>query len=388
MTAEIFRSRLFLLSSVVAAFAFTPAAAAPVALATELVFDGAASGDGVSAPRLGSDGSGNYVVFQLNDIGPFGVGPGAVVFQRLTSAGASSGAPQVISRNVSNETAPDGSGQYVVYVSDDDFDGQGDAVRLIDLSTSSDFLVADGLSGAGPISDVRISGERIAWNQGDIIFFTQVTTIGTGVPPTVVRGPVPASSATEIDSRFIVWTEQVAGFDMETRAQEIGGASFFVTSDDLSDGFNEITPATFGDLIAFGLVDNATGLADIVLRDIAAATMTTFLLGLEGLSALSLSQDFLAFNALDAGGVSQAFILSLLDGGVLQLTNGQNGGGVSDVFGDFVAYTSGDQLFVAELGEGVAEIPVPPAFALFGLGLAGLAASRRRRAASGLEKGI
>ncbi|MEZ5895390.1 MAG: hypothetical protein R3C51_03235 [Parvularculaceae bacterium] len=390
--------------------------AGPITLEPAQIFDGSffefetgiasvdveAAGADVAAVRLGSDRSGDYVVFEIKsdvtftlDQGPLGTPIVLSTDERSAIAIAPftedqdgtllpSGNDFVTNLATTDAGAPDASGDFIVYAANSNIPlgepgGDADEVWLRNLRTGEEILVREAT--AGEVSDVRIAGEWIVWNEGDVTLALNVSSIGTGTPPTTVRGPVPATSDPEIDSRFIVWEERLDefGFDSETRAQEIGGSSFFVTEGDLDDGFDEVDPATWGNLIAFGLIDQSTGLGDIVLADILAGTTETFDLSLEGLSNLALTGEFLTFNALDGGGIFQAFLLRIADGVLVQLTDGPEGSGVADVFDDLVAYTSGRQLFVARIGDGVAEVPLPPAIAIFGLGLAGLAGLRRRR---------
>ena len=365
----------------VAAVALQPAHAVPVTLNSNLVYDGVALSDDISAPHLGSTGFGvtDYVVFQVNKIGPFGTGPGSIFLQRLDNAGGAVGIPVVISNGTTNDTDPDASGDFVVHTIDRDSDGVGDGVRLYDVSTNNEFFITNS---AFSVSDARVSqgGDQIIWNDNNqtTIFAQRISSVGTGTPPTTVRGPIPVSTDPEVGSRYIVWSEQHSGGEKETRAQEIFGSSFFVTPGDTSDGFDEILPATSRNSIAFGLEDRSTGLADIILRDVLADTTTSFSLGLEGLSSLSLAEDFIAFNALDGGGVMQAFVLSLLDGGLLQLTSSPEGSSDINILGNMVTYTSGERLYVASLADEVAVVPLPPAVLLFGAGIACLAGLARR----------
>ncbi|PQA87198.1 hypothetical protein CW354_14255 [Marinicaulis flavus] len=398
-----------------------PAMAGPIILEATPVFDGSffefeahiadvdveADGADIAAVRLGRDGGGDYVVFEVVSDVAFALGQGplggahielltdersAIAMGRFSEDQDGSLLPEgnLFVTNLANADAgsPDAAGDFIVYAANSAIPpgepgGDADEVWLRNLRTGEHVLLRE--AAAGDVSDVRIADDWIVWNEGDVTLALNVASIGTGTPPTTVRGPVPVTDDAEIDSRFIVWTEQLSefGFDAETRAQEIGGSSFFVTPDGLDDGFDEIDPATWGDLIAFGLVDRATGLGDIVLADILADTTEIFDLDLGGLSSLALTGEFLTFNALDGGGISQAFLLRIADGALLQLTDGPEGGGVADVFGDLVAYISGRQLFVAKIGEDVAEVPLPPAFAAFGLGFAGFAGLRRRRQRNG-----
>lgn len=300
------------------AVATPPALAGPITLASELVFDGTASDTDVAQARLGETGSANpYVVYQIRPNGPFGAGPGIIQLQHLNNLGAPLG-PAVTLNNQGNASSPDASGDYAVYAND--LGGGTSAVVLYDISTGSDFIVHTTNS---PIGDVRIAGQSIVWRQIDpangVIMYDGDFISGGVAPPTTVRGPVPASTVPEVDSRFIVWQEDVSGAlpgadSAKVRVQEIGGSSFFVIPDALDDAVDEVDPATWGSLIAFGLVETATGLGDIIVRDVMADTTMTFALGLEDLDTLALTGNYLTFNALDGGGVSQAYILRLSDG--------------------------------------------------------------------------
>lgn len=348
------------------------AGAVPVLLDTELVFDGIISEDFVMDPRLAEDGSGAYVVFQIQPDTEFGPGQGSVSQQRIDFSGAPEGPMRILGDQTRPaDGGPDASGDFVVYRVD-----AGDALRLQDVSTGFDGLVSEATFGS--IDSARIAEDVIVWEQNGVILFQRVSLLGTATPPVVIRGPVPESGSPDVDTRFIVWEEQVAGLDSEVRAQELGGSSFFVTPDDLDDGFDEIDPATWRSLIAFGRVDSATGLADIVLRDFLNGTTEVFALGLRGLEAIALTQNFLSFNAFDVNGISQAFLLDIFDGGLLQLTSGANGAGSTDVFENFVTYTQGQQLFVSRFERGVTSVSGPGTLVLVCMGLAGMLLLRRR----------
>lgn len=345
------------------------ATAGPIEVTPHLLFDGTVGNDNVAGPRLASESGFPYAVFQVRGVGPFGVGPGLVVLQELRADGEPIGPARWIDATTS-AGLPDASGEFVVFARPD----VGD-VALFQKTILQTF--SGTLAGSpGALEQARISGSDVV--AGSDVGFVLADNIFGAFVPAVVRGPVPFSEGPEIDAGLMVWQERVSGLEAAVRAQEIGGGSFFVFSGNLADGFDEVDPAVWREQVAFGLIDTSTGLGDIVLRDIGADTTRTYSLGFAGLGELALTRDFLGFEADDANGVQQAYLMRLSDGELLQLTQGPLGGGDVDVFGDLVTYVSGQQAFVGQIGEGAQPVPEPGTLVLCGFAAAGFWLRRRR----------
>lgn len=160
-----------------------------------------------SIPRIGADLSSRYVVYMKYELGPSGVGPGDIFFQRMSDTGLIGPAIRITPDDVLDEALPDVDGTFIVYTAFESTSSQQGRIMLYQISTG----LTRAISNLAQIREPRIQDNHVVWVEGPLgattIQLFDLSTLGSGLGSTTIAGPNPLASDPEIGSRFIVWEE-------------------------------------------------------------------------------------------------------------------------------------------------------------------------------------
>lgn len=171
-------------------------------------------------PRLGNDGVSDIVVYMSRERVETGaLGPSRIWYQRL-SGGEKIGAPVLVSDLTTSDYLPDTSGDYIVFISENELDEIGAQVKVFQISTGEVWMIGE----AGNIRNTRINGSNVVWVEGEELVphtakLYDLSWLGTDTLAEIIAGPVPGAYDIDIGTDFAAWTECVqeddnTGFDI------------------------------------------------------------------------------------------------------------------------------------------------------------------------------
>lgn len=287
-----------------------------------------------SNPRLGSDGTGELVVYTSQTLQSDGSYIGDILFQRYDSATKEWGSPVLISSPATDDKFNDVSGFRIVYTAFDSPTSTIGELMLYDIEQETTVLV---IPTADTVREARIDGDVVVWTQGQngvtkVLYRDLNWPAGVTV---VLGGPSPAASNVEIGSRYVVWERAIDGQKDIVGYDRLTGAGITVSADPALD---ERLPTTSGNWVAWQAED-ASGSTTIRMANLAIKPVTTFVALDDGSNVYRpcVAGDLVAFES-DAGGNLDIYLYRISDGRIFQVTHNPEDQFLANLYGDKVAY--------------------------------------------------
>ena len=208
-----------------------------------------------TAPKLGNDGTQDYVAYTSRELLEPGMYDQADVYYQPLLAGVADGPPIQVTATATDDVLNDVSGDYIVYTAYENIVSPVGAVMLYNIYTGQ----LRSLGSTESIRDPRIHGYYVIWLEGgsnasEVILYNLNTNL-----PRSLAGPVPRNFQAQIGSRFAVWSSLDSDYDIEVYDFELE-TGYAITATPDSD---ERYPATSGDWIVWETRDTRTPLGRI-----------------------------------------------------------------------------------------------------------------------------
>ena len=288
-------------------------------------------------PTLGADGVGNVVVYTSLTPGPSGFEDGLIFYQRLFADGSPDGTPVQVSDGMTYDLLNDISGDRIVYTAFDSVGSSFGVVTLYEISTDARTPL---MAGSADVAEARIHGDTVAWIEGAAgatrIMLYNLAFIGTGIPAQAIAGPIPATSAVEVGSKYVVWEQRVGG-QQDVVAFDIANGDIIPIA--IDPGFDDQNPATFDDSIVWQA--RAIGFAgqSIEALEVGIGDRRQVIAPAANSENPSIDGDFIAFDS-DLSGNIDVFLYRISDSALFQVTDDSGHQFLSNVFGNLVSYAN------------------------------------------------
>jgi hypothetical protein len=301
-----------------------------------------------TAPRLGSDESGDYVVYNSRTFTNGSYGWGEIRVQRLLPFGQV-GPVVMVSEGTTDNELPDASGRLISYSAFIAKGSQVGQVKLFDLVTGN-----TGTLGEDTVTlfESRIFTPYVVWSQGDwdglSVMYQEVEVISEGsewelsYDPVIVGGPNPPAMDPEIGFRYAVWQVQsnsqghIEGYD------HVLGDPIIVTDDP---NHYDDRPAISQNMAVWQstAVDDGAMTIEVAdlsrypcLPDCSNARFTAVDNGARVLDP-SIDGDFIAYYS-NLGGAWNIYLYRISDGASFQVTDSPYDQWLPSLLGDKIAY--------------------------------------------------
>jgi LruC domain-containing protein len=270
-----------------------------------------------TSPRLGSDDTGDLVVYSSLALLADGNYIGDIRYQRYDSPTKTWGSPMLISDSATDDKFCDVSGSRIVYTA---------------FASTTNSVIPE----AAGNREARIDGDVVVWTQGQngstrVLYRDLNWAAGVTV---TLGGPTPAASNVEIGSRYIVWEKVTNGQKDIAAYDRVTGAWIMVSADQ---ALEERLPTTSGNYVAWQATDAAG--STIRMANLAIKPVTSYTAVDNGASVARpcVDADLVAFES-DLAGNIDIYLYRISDGRIFQATHDTADQFLVNLFGDKVAY--------------------------------------------------